>query len=236
MEKSSNQKHNERNRVLRKLLIATALCSFFLVVEVVGGFLAGSLAVLSDAAHLFADLASFAVAIAASHLASLPATPRYTYGLKRTESLAALFSVTSLVFVSIGLSYKAIERLVKPFDEGVDGKLMTSIAGIGVAVNVALALVLGEDHVHLPGGDHGHDHSHNHDGHNHGHHEHGHDHSHNHDGHNHEKPSELTSLIVSEGHCDHHEHRDAEIEHNRNVNLHAAYLHVLGDLAQSVAA
>ena len=65
--------------------------------------------------------------------------------------------------------------------------------------------------------------------------DHGHDHSHNHDGHNHEKPSELTSLIVSEGHCDHHEHRDAENDHNRNINLHAAYLHVLGDLAQSVA-
>ena len=83
-------------------------------------------------------------------------------------------------------------------------------------------------------GDHGHDHSHNHDGHNHGH-EHGHEHGHNHDGHNHEKPSELTSLIVSEGHGDHHEHRDAENDHNRNINLHAAYLHVLGDLAQSVA-
>ena len=51
-----------RKGVLRRLFIATALCSFFLVVEVVGGLLAGSLAILSDAAHLFADLASFAVA------------------------------------------------------------------------------------------------------------------------------------------------------------------------------
>ena len=53
---------DERKQVLQRLLIATALCSFFLIVEVVGGLLAGSLAVLSDAAHLFADLASFAVA------------------------------------------------------------------------------------------------------------------------------------------------------------------------------
>ena len=51
-----------RQEVLRRLFIATALCSFFLVVEVVGGLLAGSLAILSDAAHLFADLASFSVA------------------------------------------------------------------------------------------------------------------------------------------------------------------------------
>ena len=58
-----NHNHtDERKQVLRRLLVATALCSFFLIVEVVGGLLAGSLAVLSDAAHLFADLASFAVA------------------------------------------------------------------------------------------------------------------------------------------------------------------------------
>lgn len=53
---------DERKEVLNRLLIATGLCSFFLIVEVVGGILAGSLAVLSDAAHLFADLAGFAVA------------------------------------------------------------------------------------------------------------------------------------------------------------------------------
>lgn len=52
----------ERKQVLRRLLIATALCSFFLIVEIVGGLMAGSLAILSDAAHLFADLAGFVVA------------------------------------------------------------------------------------------------------------------------------------------------------------------------------
>jgi zinc transporter 2 len=51
-----------RKAVLRRLYIATGLCSCFLLVEAVGGYLAGSLAILSDAAHLFADLASFAVA------------------------------------------------------------------------------------------------------------------------------------------------------------------------------
>jgi zinc transporter 2 len=141
----------ERKKVLKRLYIATILCGCFLVVEVVGGLICGSLAVLSDAAHLFADMASFAVAIAASYLASLPATVNHTYGLKRTESLAALFSMTSLAFVSVGLAYTAVIRVINP-PEGVDGKVMSIIAGIGVVVNVALAFVLGEHHVHLPGG------------------------------------------------------------------------------------
>ncbi|KAL3927737.1 MAG: hypothetical protein SGBAC_012962, partial [Bacillariaceae sp.] len=141
---------DERKEVLNRLLIATGLCSFFLIVEVVGGILAGSLAVLSDAAHLFADLAGFAVAIAATFLASMPATKAHTYGLKRSESLAALFSMTSLAFVTVTLACEAVRRLITPEQEPVDGKLMVVIASIGVVVNIALAFVLGENHVHLP--------------------------------------------------------------------------------------
>uniref|UniRef100_A0A7S4ADL9 Cation efflux protein transmembrane domain-containing protein n=2 Tax=Pseudo-nitzschia australis TaxID=44445 RepID=A0A7S4ADL9_9STRA len=276
-----------RKQVIKRLYIATILCSIFMIVEIAGGLLSGSLAILSDAAHLFADLTSFAVAIAASYLASLPATATHTYGLKRTESLAALFSMTSLAFVSVGLAYEAIQRMIQPPEEGVDGNLMTLIAGIGVVVNVALALVLGENHVHLPGGDHGHDHSHDHGCHSNGHdhehehkvhkdmeieanhcnrtvkdhdvhdhehdshddeehddgddhgHCHGHDHGHGHEHeHDNEPKTESSPLIVSheghnleEEHAHHHHHR----EQQRNVNLHAAYLHVMGDLAQSVA-
>jgi solute carrier family 30 (zinc transporter), member 2 len=57
-----SEDEHQRKMVLRRLYIATALCSMFLIVEVIGGWLAGSLAILSDAAHLFADLASFSVA------------------------------------------------------------------------------------------------------------------------------------------------------------------------------
>ncbi|OEU16726.1 cation diffusion facilitator [Fragilariopsis cylindrus CCMP1102] len=212
----------ERKNVLKRLYIATILCGCFLVVEVVGGLICGSLAVLSDAAHLFSDMASFAVAIAASYLASLPATANHTYGLKRTESLAALFSMTSLAFVSVGLVYTAVARLINP-PEGVDGKVMSIIAGIGVVVNVALAFVLGEHHVHLPGDHHGH----NCDGHDHSHskekdhHDHGH------------HANETSPLVVVDG--SHDDADEFEKEKQRNVNLHAAYLHVLGDLAQSVA-
>lgn len=208
---------NSSDFVLRKLKTATALCVTFFIVEVTGGWLAGSLAVLSDAAHLLADLASFAVAIAASHLGSLPTTDQHTFGLKRVESLAALFSMISLALVSVGLFVEAIRRLISPPAEPVDGPLMSGIAAIGVVVNIVLAFVLGEHHVHMPGA--GHDHSHDH---------------------SHEEEEEDEQLLLEGGdygsvlqHSD--ELPPPSMKKTRNINLHAAYLHVLGDLAQSVA-
>jgi zinc transporter 2 len=222
----------ERRQVLRRLQTATALCLIFMVVEVVGGLIARSLAILSDAAHLSADLASFAVAIAANYLASLPSSSQHTYGLQRTESLAALFSMVSLVLICAGLSVEALRRLWQMLVEGsseeVDGKLMSGLATVGVFVNLALGYVLGEYRGHLPGGD-SHDHSH----------ENGKAHGHAHD----HGPSEKDPLL------DHSSdflvvHSDEvpppscsgdDVVTKRNVNLEAAYLHVLGDLAQSVA-
>ena len=79
--------------VLQKLIHASIVCLIFVSIEVIGGLMSGSLAVLSDAAHLFTDFASFLIAILAQKLAVLPKTQRYTFGLQRMESLAALFSV-----------------------------------------------------------------------------------------------------------------------------------------------
>lgn len=222
-----------RQEVLGKLKTASSLCFVFFLIEVIGGLLSGSLAVLSDAAHLAADLSAFVVAILGSHIAALPASEAHTFGLKRTESLAALFSMASLVILSIGLAMEALRRIYFIFQGGedfeqVDGKLMSTIAFIGVIVNVILAYVLGEDHVHMVGSDgfhSGHDHSHAHNGH---------DHSHAH-GHN-----ETESLVSprKEGYASVNgaQHTDEIVQENpkRNVNLHAAYLHVLADLAQSV--
>jgi zinc transporter 2 len=210
--------------VMRRLKTASALCVTFLLVEVTGGYLAGSLAILSDAAHLLADLAAFAVAIAASHLGSLPTTDQHTFGLKRMESLAALFSMVCLALVSIGLAVEAVRRLLHPPEQLVDGPLMSGIAAIGVVVNVILALVLGEHHVHMPGShDHDHDCEHGHQAGSHNH-----EHSNNHD-------LELTEESVLRQHADELLPPNVVMKKARNINLHAAYIHVLGDLAQSVA-
>jgi len=227
VKKSAGTTEQERrHEVIRKLKTASALCFTFFLVEVIGGFLAGSLAVLSDAAHLAADLSAFVVAILGSHIAALPASEAHTFGLKRTESLAALFSMVSLAILSVGLAIEALRRMYFILQGGediqpVNGKLMSQIAFIGVIVNVILAYVLGEDHVHMVGSDTGCDHG-------------GHDHSH---GHGHEETDSLVSpkkggyASVSEA-----QHTDEIVaaDHERNVNLHAAYLHVLADLAQSV--
>lgn len=241
-----------REEVLRKLKTASLLCFTFFLVEVIGGILAGSLAVLSDAAHLAADLSAFLVAIVGSHIASRPASTSYSFGLKRTESLAALFSMVCLVILSLGLTVEATHRiwiiLYLSGDEPVNGKLMSSIAAIGVVVNVILAFVLGEDHTHMPGMDHGHE-DHNHDSH--GHDSHCHD-NHSHGSHDHHYHADHDEESHNHGHG-HHEESGALLTKNgtekdylamdggmklsttkkRNVNLHAAYIHVLADLAQS---
>ena len=138
--------------------------------------------------------------------------------------------------LSIGLAVEAIRRLwVIVTDSGehetVDGKLMATIAFIGVLVNVVLAFVLGEDHVHMPGVDHGHDHTHDHGcGHNH---DHGHDSAHSHD-----EEIVLLSSSPNKTYTEEVQHIDEVVpgtnKPERNVNLHAAYLHVLADLVQSV--
>eukprot|EP00980_Cylindrotheca_fusiformis_P030379 scaffold24732_cov162-Cylindrotheca_fusiformis.AAC.4 len=252
----------QRQNVLRRLRIASVLCCLFFIVEVTGGLIAGSLAILSDAAHLFSDLAAFLVAIAASHLASLPPTAAFTFGYKRSEALAALFSMVSLAIVSIFLFVEGIRRLYpmivswimgdEDVDLEVDGKVMSMVAFIGVVVNCILAVVLGEHHVHLPGGDHGHSHEHqdHHDEHN------ASDevesllesgtaqHSHKEEGYGStpagEKSLHLNEAPHSHDHHDHDDHSHHGHDHGkaggkRNVNLQAAYLHVLADLAQSVA-
>lgn len=235
-----------RHEVVRKLKTASLLCLSFLLIEVVGGILSGSLSVLSDAAHLTADLAAFIVAISGSHIASLPASDSHTFGLKRTESLAALFSMVSLAILSVGLAVEAIRRMWIILYSGgevteVDGKLMSLIAFIGVIVNVILAFVLGEDHVHMVGaGNCSHDHGD--DDHNHN----GHSHAHQH----HDEESDNLLCGSSEGNSysavnevqhqnevlphKNDDHSSAAVKPARNVNLHAAYLHVLADLAQSV--
>mmetsp|Transcript_3866 Transcript_3866/g.6975 ORF Transcript_3866/g.6975 Transcript_3866/m.6975 type:complete len:416 (-) Transcript_3866:320-1567(-) len=234
-----------RNAVVKKLKTASLLCFTFFLVEVVGGLMAGSLAVLSDAAHLAADLSAFIVAISGSHIASLPASDSHTFGLKRTESLAALFSMVSLAILSVGLAVEAIRRMWVILYIGgettqVDGKLMAIVAFIGVIVNVILAFVLGEDHVHMVGSDHGCSGDHD-----------GHSHSHNHHdeesdtllsdsskGQTYASVTEVQHLaeVLPDSSADKHDHSDACKSHTpeRNVNLHAAYLHVLADLTQSV--
>jgi cobalt-zinc-cadmium efflux system protein len=96
------------------MAVVLALTATFTVVEVVGGLLTGSLALLADAGHMLSDNLSLGLALFAAWLAGRPATPERSFGYQRAEILAALFNGMTLVAISIGIFVEAYSRLREP--------------------------------------------------------------------------------------------------------------------------
>ena len=124
----------------RALAIVFVLTTAYLVVEVVGGLLTGSLALLADAGHMASDAASLGVALFAVWLADRPATPQRSFGYKRAEILAALFNGVTLVVISVWIFVEAISRLQDPPE--ILGGWMMAVAVLGLVVNAAGVLIL----------------------------------------------------------------------------------------------
>ncbi|HEX2428633.1 MAG TPA: cation diffusion facilitator family transporter [Gaiellaceae bacterium] len=124
----------------RALAVALALTASYTVVEVVGGLLTGSLALLADAVHMLSDNVALALALVAVWLATRPETPERTYGYKRAEVLAALANGVLLVALAIWIFVEAVMRLRDPGD--VLGGWMLLVALLGIAVNLGAGLVL----------------------------------------------------------------------------------------------
>src|ERR671910_976871 len=129
-----------RNGNRRALALVLALTASFTVVEIIGGILTGSLALLADAGHMLSDNLSLGVALFAAWLAGRPETPERSFGYKRAEILAALANGVTLVAISIWIFVEALSRLREPPE--ILGGPMLAIAALGLAVNVAGALVL----------------------------------------------------------------------------------------------
>jgi cobalt-zinc-cadmium efflux system protein len=127
-------------RSRRALAVALGLTASYTAVEVVGGLLTGSLALLADAVHMLSDNVAIALALVAVWLGTKPATPERTFGYRRAEVLAALANGVTLVALSIWIFYAAITRLDDPPD--VLGGWMLAIAVAGVAVNLATGAIL----------------------------------------------------------------------------------------------
>ena len=123
-----------------KLGLALALIVGFMAVEVVTGIVAGSLALLSDAAHMLTDAAAIGLSLVAARLAARPAKGSMTYGLGRAEILSAQANGVTLLVLAAFIAYEGIRRLSSPPD--VDGALMLAVALAGIAVNVAAAWTL----------------------------------------------------------------------------------------------
>lgn len=132
--------HGVRSGHRRALALALAITASFTVVEVVGGYLTGSLAVLADAVHMLSDNVSIALALVAVWLAAKPATPERTFGYKRAEVLAALANGVTLVALAIWIFVEAIKRLEDP--QEVLGGWMLVIALVGIGVNLAAGAIL----------------------------------------------------------------------------------------------
>jgi cobalt-zinc-cadmium efflux system protein len=122
---------------LRKVL---ALTGAFLLVEVAGGVITGSLALLSDAAHMFTDTAALAIALAATKIGERPADSRRTFGYQRFEILAATVNAVLLFAVGFYILYEGWRRLVEPPEIQSLGVLAIAAAGLGV--NVAAMRIL----------------------------------------------------------------------------------------------
>lgn len=171
----------------RKLLMAGGLCLLFMGGEFAGGFLAHSLAIMTDAAHLLSDVAGFLISLTAVWLAEKAPTAKLTFGYHRYEIMGAVMSVVLIWGITGVLIYEAINRFIDP-PKHVDGKVMFITATAGLCVNLMMMKILHQD---VGGSVHGHSHSHG--GHGHGAHGHG-----------------------------------------ENINVRAAFIHVIGDLIQSI--
>jgi len=124
----------------RRLAIALGLIASYMLAEVVVGIVASSLALLSDAAHMLTDAAALALSLVAIRLARRPAKGALTFGLKRAEVLSAQVNGLTLLILGVLIMVEGVRRLGNPPD--VEGGLVLIVAVVGIAVNIAAAIVL----------------------------------------------------------------------------------------------
>ena len=222
---SSHAEHNvdiykmQQNEAIKKLTWVCVICTFFMIIEIIGGYLANSIAIMSDAAHLLSDLLGFIISIISIYISRKVAKNNMSYGYHRAEIIGALVSIVLIWALTIWLLYEATLRII--VTPQVDGLIMIVVAIIGFSFNVIMGIVLAKSGVPHSHGLHSHDHDHDHD------HEHEHEHEHEHD---HKTGKHYDSDDEEIGLHEEHEH-----EHkNTNVNLRASFIHVLGDALQNV--
>ncbi|HKX16108.1 MAG TPA: cation diffusion facilitator family transporter, partial [Propionibacteriaceae bacterium] len=124
----------------RRLIVVLMITGAVMTAEVIGGLIAGSLALLADAGHMLTDSTGLIMALIATSLATRGATVKRTFGLQRAEVLAALANALLLVGIAVWVLIKAVDRLRDPVV--IDSGLMLAVAVVGVLANLAGLLVL----------------------------------------------------------------------------------------------
>ncbi len=132
--------HAHHSSNMRRVIIALVLTGTFMIVEVIGGLLSGSLALLADAGHMLTDTMALALAAVAFKVSKRPADTRLTYGYQRFQILAAFVNGLSLLLIVGWILYEAIQRFIAP--QAVMGPLMLTVAAAGLVINVIAFVVL----------------------------------------------------------------------------------------------
>ncbi|XP_042543667.1 zinc transporter 4 [Dipodomys spectabilis] len=149
---SRRRERLKQRKVKTRLTIAAVLYLLFMIGELVGGYIANSLAIMTDALHMLTDLSAIILTLLALWLSSKSPTRRFTFGFHRLEVLSAMISVL-LVYVLMGfLLYEAVQRTIHMNYE-INGDIMLITAAVGVAVNIIMGFLLNQS---------GHHHSHSH--------------------------------------------------------------------------
>jgi cobalt-zinc-cadmium efflux system protein len=130
----------------KALNIALVIAFLFMLIEVIGGIIAHSLALISDALHMFTDVGALTLSLVVLKIAHLPRTPKMSYGYHRAEILGALASALSLWALCGILIYEAISRLISPTE--VSGPIVFIIASMGLLANLMMMKTL---HSHQKG-------------------------------------------------------------------------------------
>lgn len=204
----------------RKLTIASIVCLLFMIAEFVGGYLSNSLAIMTDAAHLLSDFGGFMISLFALWLGTRKPSKKLSFGWHRAEVMGALLSVLIIWVLTGVLVYEAVIR-VKNQKYSINPVIMLITSGVGVLVNIILGVTLhgsGHGHSHGLGGGHTHGHSHSSNpgsGDNHG---------HSHTSNSSNSSDEADSLIKGL--------KTSKLQ--KDLNVRAAFIHVLGDLVQSI--
>ncbi|VAV96119.1 hypothetical protein MNBD_ALPHA05-946, partial [hydrothermal vent metagenome] len=136
--------HTKDNSNTRRLLWAFGVIVVFMVVEIIGGILSGSLALLADATHMLTDGLALALAASAQILAARPADNKLHFGYRRTQVLSAFVNGIFMAVLLAWIVYEAIRRSLNPIE--INAPLMLGVAIIGLGANVVAFFIL-----HRPG-------------------------------------------------------------------------------------
>ncbi|XP_005307331.2 zinc transporter 4 [Trachemys scripta elegans] len=149
---SKQRELSKQRKVKKQLTLAAVLYLFFMIGELIGGYVANSLAIMMDALHMLTDLSGILLTLLALWLSAKSPTKKFTFGFHRLEVLSALVSVLLVYILMVVFLYEAVQRTIH-MDYEINGDIMLITAAVGVAVNLIMGFLLNQS---------GHLHSHSH--------------------------------------------------------------------------